>query len=62
MAMRLTPGTPDLEVWSSSLVFFFFFRQGTLPHLVSLYPGSGCSKLDEDNPGLVRNLNSDSKA
>ena len=25
-------------------------------------PGPGCSKLGEDNPGLVRNLNSGMKA
>ena len=25
------------------------------------HPGPGCSKLGQDNPGLVRNLNSDLK-
>ena len=42
VAERLTPGTPDLEVWGSNLtrrVVSLLPRQGTLLHIVSLHPG-----------------------
>ena len=37
MAEQLTPQTPDLDVWASSLAHCFL-RQGTLLHFVSLHP------------------------